>query len=107
MAGSTIGVSILCPSNTAATHVLDAERNRPADAPVAARAPGVEELLAAVRDVVDHGQPVDVLAARVLDAVKANQLWVFPHPDSQAMIQARLDLLGAVVAQAGAQSVEG
>ncbi len=107
MGGSVIGVSILCPSNTASTFVLDAERNRPADAPATARAPGVDQLIAAVRDVVDHGQPVDVLAARVLDAVKANRLWVFPHPDSQAMIQARLDLLGAVVTEAGTQTIEG
>jgi NAD(P)-dependent dehydrogenase (short-subunit alcohol dehydrogenase family) len=107
MGGSVIGVSILCPSNTASTFVLDAERNRPADAPATARAPGVDQLIAAVRDVVDHGQPVDVLAARVLDAVKANRLWVFPHPDSQEMIQARLDLLGAVVAEAGTQTING
>jgi NAD(P)-dependent dehydrogenase (short-subunit alcohol dehydrogenase family) len=107
MGGSTIGVSILCPSNTASTHVLDAERNRPADAPNATRAPGVDQLVAAVRDVVDNGQPVDVLAARTLDAVKANRLWVFPHPHSQGMIQARLDLLGAVVAEAGTQTIEG
>lgn len=107
MAGSTIGVSILCPSNTASTYVLDAERNRPADAPVVARAPGVDQLVAAVRDVVDNGQSVDVLATRVLDAVKANRLWVFPHPDSQPMIQARLDFLGAVVAAAGTQTIDG
>lgn len=107
MGGSPIGVSILCPSNTASTYVLDAERNRPADAPAVARAPGVDQLVAAVRDVVDHGQPVDVLATRVLDAVKANRLWVFPHPDAQPMIQARLDLLGSVVAEAGAQTIDG
>lgn len=107
LGGSPIGVSILCPSNTASTYVIDAERNRPADAPVVARAHGVDQLVAAVRDVVDHGQPVGVLAARVLDAVKANRLWVFPHPDSQPMIQARLDLLGSVVAEAGAQTIDG
>jgi hypothetical protein len=32
---------------------------------------------------------------------------VFPHPDSQEMIQARLDLLGAVVAEAGTQTING
>lgn len=57
--------------------------------------------------MVDHGQPVDVLAARVFDAVKANRVWVFPHPDSQPMIQARLDLVGSVVAEAGTQTIDG
>ncbi len=107
MTGSPIGVSILCPSNTADTFVLDAERNRPATAPAAPRSPGVEELLGAVRQVVEHGQPVDVLAARVLEAILESKLWIFPHPDAQDQIQPRLDRLTGVLADAATQSIEG
>ena len=107
MTGSPIGVSILCPSNTADTFVLDAERNRPATAPVAPRSPGVEELISAVRHVVDHGQPVDVLAERVVDAIRANKLWIFPHPDAREQIQPRLDGLTEVLTDAATQPIEG
>ena len=105
-AGSAVGVSILCPSNTADTCVLDAERNRPLTAPVVARAPGVDQLVDTIRQVVDHGQPVDLLAARVLDAVRANRLWVFPHPDSASMLAPRLDSLGHVLAAAATQGID-
>jgi NAD(P)-dependent dehydrogenase (short-subunit alcohol dehydrogenase family) len=105
MAGSPIGVTILCPSNTRDTHVLDAERNRPADAPPLAHAPGVDGLIGVIRETVDGGQPVEVLAARVLEAIRTDQLWVFPHPQAQDMIQPRLDALGAVLATAAKQEI--
>ncbi len=48
---------------------------------------------------------MDVLAARVLDAVRAGDLWVFPNPEAVDMVQVRLDTLAAVVAQAAEQDV--
>ncbi|HEX7094497.1 MAG TPA: SDR family NAD(P)-dependent oxidoreductase [Acidimicrobiales bacterium] len=105
MAGDPIGVTILCPNNTRDTAVLDAERNRPADAPPIVHAPGVEELRGVIRGLIETGQPVEVLARRTLQAVKDDQLWVFPHPESQPMLQPRLDALGAVLAQAATQPV--
>jgi NAD(P)-dependent dehydrogenase (short-subunit alcohol dehydrogenase family) len=105
VAGAPIGVTILCPNNTRDTFVLDAERNRPASAPTAGRAPGVDDLVGVIRDLVDNGQPVEVLARRVIDAVKADALWVFPHPGAQPMIQPRLDALGAVLAESAHQDI--
>ena len=105
MAGSPIGVTILCPGSTAGTHVLDAERNRPADAPPMNRVPGVDDLIGVIREGVDGGQPADVLAARVLDAVRAGDLWVFPNPEAVDMVQVRLDALSAVLAGAAKQDV--
>jgi NAD(P)-dependent dehydrogenase (short-subunit alcohol dehydrogenase family) len=107
MAGSPIGVTILCPSNTRDTCVVDAERSRPADAPPLAHAPGVDGLIDVIRDTVDNGQPVEVLAARVLEAIRTEQLWVFPHPQAQDMVQPRLDALGAVLATAAQQEIGG
>jgi NAD(P)-dependent dehydrogenase (short-subunit alcohol dehydrogenase family) len=103
--GTPIGVTILCPNNTRDTFVLDAERNRPASAPTAGRAAGVDDLVGVIRDLVDNGQPVEVLARRVVEAVKADALWVFPHPGAQPMIQPRLDALGAVLAAAAQQDI--
>ena len=105
MAGSPIGVTILCPSNTRDTCVVDAERSRPGDAPPLAHQPGVDGLIDVIRETVDNGQPVEVLAARVLEAVRTDQLWVFPHPQAQDMIQPRLDALGGVLATAAKQEV--
>jgi NAD(P)-dependent dehydrogenase (short-subunit alcohol dehydrogenase family) len=105
LAASPVGVSILCPSNTADTHVLDAERNRPAAAAHAERAPGVDHLVGTIRTLVDDGQPVDVLAARTLAAVEAGDLWVFPHPDAASMLTPRLDALAGVLAEAERQTI--
>jgi NAD(P)-dependent dehydrogenase (short-subunit alcohol dehydrogenase family) len=107
MAGSPIGITILCPSNTRDTHVIDAERNRPADAPPLDHAPGVDQLIGVIRDTVDNGQPVEVLAQRTVAAVKAGDLWVFPHPQAQGMIQPRLDALTDVLAAAAKQEIGG
>jgi NAD(P)-dependent dehydrogenase (short-subunit alcohol dehydrogenase family) len=105
MASSPIGITILCPGSTASTHVLDAERSRPGDAPPLEHAPGVDGLIATIRESVDGGQPVDVLAARVLDAVRAGDLWVFPNPEAVDMVQVRLETLGGVLATAARQDV--
>jgi NAD(P)-dependent dehydrogenase (short-subunit alcohol dehydrogenase family) len=105
LAGSPIGVTILCPSNTRDTAVHDAERNRPADAPLLQHAPGVDGLIDQVRAVIEAGQPVEVLARRTVEAMRSKALWVFPHPDAQPMIQPRLDALAAVLADAGRQKV--
>jgi len=105
MASSPVGITILCPGSTADTHVLDAERSRPGDAPALDHAPGVDGLIATIRESVDGGQPVDVLAARVLDAVRAGDLWVFPNPEAVDMVQVRLDALGGVLATSARQDV--
>jgi NAD(P)-dependent dehydrogenase (short-subunit alcohol dehydrogenase family) len=103
--GSPVGVTILCPGSTKDTHVLDAERNRPADAPPMDRAAGVDDLIGVIREGVDGGQPVDVLADRVLDAVRNGDLWVFPNPEAVDMVQVRLDALATVLAKAAQQDV--
>ena len=100
LTGSPVGVSVLCPSNTADTHVLDAERNRPV-APVAARAPGVDQLVGVIRGLVDDGQPVDELAATVLEAMRERRLWVFPHDTSGEQLLPRLDALADVLGRPG------
>jgi NAD(P)-dependent dehydrogenase (short-subunit alcohol dehydrogenase family) len=107
MTGSPIGVSILCPGNTAQTAVVDSERSRPAGAAHRDRDAGVDDMVKVIHEVVDNGQSVDVLAARVVDAIRNDQLWVFPHPESKEMLQPRLDGLGDVLTAAATQTLEG
>jgi NAD(P)-dependent dehydrogenase (short-subunit alcohol dehydrogenase family) len=90
-AGSTVGVSLLAPGPVK-TRMVDAERNRPADVPLATE-PGrvaVMERLAATTAEVGM-DPVEV-AGQVLDAIRTNTFFVLTHPEmARAGVQRRLD----------------
>lgn len=97
--GRPIGVTIVCPSGTRDTRAHLAERNRPASLGEVYRDPAAQALFDLVADQVAVGQPLRDLTRRVVDAVRRNELWVFPHPESAPMIQARLDAVSAVLSQ--------
>jgi NAD(P)-dependent dehydrogenase (short-subunit alcohol dehydrogenase family) len=96
-----IGVTIVCPSGTRDTRAHLAERNRPASLGELHREPAAQALLDMVADQVAVGQPMCDLTLRVVEAVRRNQLWVFPHPDSAPLIQPRLDAVSTAVSMAG------
>lgn len=79
-AGSTVGVSVLCPGFVA-TNLIDADRNRPEhlvrplDEPEDAGARERER--AAGRELLGQKKPPAEVAQLVVDAVKANQFWIF------------------------------
>jgi NAD(P)-dependent dehydrogenase (short-subunit alcohol dehydrogenase family) len=102
-AGRPIGVSIVCPSATRDSAAHLAERNRPADLAPLSRRPEAQALLDMVSDVVADGQPVETVARRVVDAIRSNELWVFPHPEAAAMLEPRLDALRDVLRTAALQ----
>ena len=90
-AGSPVGVSLLAPGPVK-TRMVDAERNRPADVPLAAE-PGrlaVMERLAAT--TAEVGMDPAEVAGQVLDAIRTNTFFVLTHPEmAQAGVQRRLD----------------
>jgi NAD(P)-dependent dehydrogenase (short-subunit alcohol dehydrogenase family) len=100
-----VGVSIVCPSATRDGYAHFAERNRPASLGPLARRPEAQALLDLVADLVAHGQPIETVARRVVEAVRRNDLWVFPHPEAAAMLQPRLDALGEVLRVTATQAV--
>jgi short-subunit dehydrogenase len=104
MQRSPIGVTIVCPSATRGTHADEAERNRPTAAGPLVRAPGVDMLTQRVRQSVEGGQPVELLAERVLEAVRSNQLWAFPNPDAGPAVRPRLAELDAILEAASQQT---
>jgi NAD(P)-dependent dehydrogenase (short-subunit alcohol dehydrogenase family) len=104
LANRPIGVTIVCPSATRDTGADRAERNRPSSAPQPPRAPGVDALTDAVHQSVLGGQPVELLARRVADAIRDNRLWAFPNPDAGPMVRPRLATLDATIADAETQS---
>ena len=86
-----IGVSVLCPGFVR-TRIGESGRNRPEQygatqipepgTPIAALVAMVDEM---IRNGID---PADV-AARVVAAIRANELYVFTHPEMRTEVEAR------------------
>jgi len=88
MAGSNIGVSVLCPA-WVATGIADSERNRPAA--LAERNPLAAPYEENVRKAVASGKLSAAQVARItVDAVKANRFYVLPHQKIKASIEQRM-----------------
>jgi NAD(P)-dependent dehydrogenase (short-subunit alcohol dehydrogenase family) len=80
-AGMPVGVSCLCPG-WVRTGILDAERNWPAELgepPVVDAAAEVSREY--LRRAIDEGMTPAAVADLVVDAVRADRFWVFPHPE--------------------------
>ncbi len=89
LAGSAIGVSVLCPG-WVNTRIDESARNRPAhlgprpelSAAAQARTRQVAELLRA-------GMSPDEVAARVMAAIRDKDLYVFTHPEMRGAVEDR------------------
>jgi NAD(P)-dependent dehydrogenase (short-subunit alcohol dehydrogenase family) len=89
VAGSPVGVSVLCPGFVQ-TRIAESDRNRPAWAPERT-VEGAEELRAVIQSMVDGGIPPAAVADRVIDAVKTNTFYILTHPELTEAIQIRCD----------------
>jgi NAD(P)-dependent dehydrogenase (short-subunit alcohol dehydrogenase family) len=75
-----VKVSVLCPG-WVQTRIADSARNRPG--------PELEDPAAklpfalALGPLIDQGMPPDVLAAKVLEAIRAERFWILPHDDTE------------------------
>jgi NAD(P)-dependent dehydrogenase (short-subunit alcohol dehydrogenase family) len=99
-----IGVSILCPGFVK-TRIHESRRNRPnAYGPDIRAAPPAD----APPSPVLTGIPVEPVAARVVEAVKANELYVFTHPEFKAAVAARFErVMSAFDAAASSPAIMG
>lgn len=99
LAESGIGVSVLCPGMVN-TRILESERTRPdsftpqdEDAEAAAQAHSQVMHMA-----MNAGIPAEEVAQLVVDGVRQNLLYLFPHPElkasTEARVQAILDAFG-------------
>lgn len=86
-----IGVSVLCPGFVR-TRIGESGRNRPEQyGATQAPEPGspVAALVAMVDELIRNGiDPADV-AARVLAAIRSNELYVFTHPEMRTEVEGR------------------
>lgn len=89
--GAPLRVSVLCPGFVR-TRIIDAERNRPPELRDDARtSEAAQAFRTAVRGFVDTGTPPEVVAERVLDAIRAERFWIFPHPEMLESVRARME----------------
>jgi NAD(P)-dependent dehydrogenase (short-subunit alcohol dehydrogenase family) len=90
LAGSPVGVSVLCPL-WVRTRIHESDRNAPPE--VAKLMTDDPESLASRRDLlgqfVNTGLAPEIVAARVVEAVKAKGFWVFPHDELRQAVRER------------------
>ncbi|HEY2707923.1 MAG TPA: SDR family NAD(P)-dependent oxidoreductase [Caulobacteraceae bacterium] len=87
LAAKNIGVSVLCPGYVK-TRINESRRNRPAAYGPDERSPPPA---GAPPSPVLSGIDVAPVGRRVVEAVKANELYIFTHPGSKANVAARFE----------------
>ena len=99
MAAHEIGVSVLCPGFVK-TRIHESRRNHPAAG--GAGAPATTEFDAQMTEPVLSGIDVDVVAERVLEAVRDNDLYIFTHPEMRPAVEQRFAAILAAFDKAAA-----
>jgi NAD(P)-dependent dehydrogenase (short-subunit alcohol dehydrogenase family) len=79
LAAHGIGVSVLCPG-LVKSHIYASDEIRPDDLKAGAK-PVNTEMVGRLEHVHQFGMEPDVIAARVLDAIRANRFYIFSHPE--------------------------
>src|SRR5258708_5456230 len=96
-----IGVSVLCPSFVR-TGIGESARNRPeryGPARVPDPASPAAAMVAEIKRLIDTGLAADFVAARVLDAIRADEVYVFTHPGMRAEVEGRFAAILAAMGQ--------
>jgi len=96
LAAKGIGVSVLCPGFVR-TNIGDSERNRPAQDRNERRDP---EMLAMMKKLLDEGMDPAMLAARVIEAIRDDELYIFTHPELKQMLEGRFQAILAAMDKA-------
>jgi short-subunit dehydrogenase len=93
-----VKVSVLCPGFVK-TNILDSARNRPAHLQASVRQPSEVEqgLVELARRGIEGGMPPAQVAERVLQAIRDEQFYVFPHPEFLSFVRTRME---AILAEA-------
>jgi NAD(P)-dependent dehydrogenase (short-subunit alcohol dehydrogenase family) len=96
LAGSNVGVSVLCPS-WVRTRMVDNGRNRPQRYGGSFDLAGDtanQERNARFLAAVEHGLDPDRVASMVMQAIRDNRLYVLTHADREAAVEARFRRIG-------------
>ncbi len=86
LAPKGIGVSVLCPGFVR-THIGSGHRNRPGGPRPGAH----DERGNVLNQLVEAGMDPNMLAARVLEGIRNDELYIFTHPELKAAVEARFN----------------
>ena len=100
LAPEGIGVSVLCPGGVK-TRIHEAGRNRPA---VLGGPDATGDRGALTDAAVESGMDPRVVGERVLNAIRANELYVLTHPEFRAAFAARAEAILAAYDRAAKES---
>jgi len=78
MAAPHVKVSVLCPG-WVNTNIAESDRNRPEHLRAGVEPDG--DTSAILKGFIDQGMPPDAVAAKVLDAIRAERFWILTHDD--------------------------
>jgi len=89
LAGSRIGVSVLCPGFVK-TKIATSERNRPEELrdPERAGGGGIGQ---AMQELVDAGLSPDAVAGRVVAAIREPRFYILTHPEMKPAVAHRMN----------------
>jgi NAD(P)-dependent dehydrogenase (short-subunit alcohol dehydrogenase family) len=100
--GARIGVSVVCPGFVK-TRIANAARNRPPEYPETVVDEAIEQ---GIRDGVNGGVPPEAILDPIFDGIRANQLYIFTHPDSAGAFQERFETIVASADQIKVEEVK-
>ncbi len=98
--GTDVGVSVLCPMRVE-TAIGESQRNRPAVFGGPTASPGVADQDAGNEDMAGGVLGAEAVAVLVVDAVKANRLYILPHEESRVSIRRRFERIDRTFEQQG------
>ena len=99
-----IGVSVLCPGFVK-SKIYDSQRNRPSKY---GERTDDNSVANAAKQFVEAGMDPKFLAARVVEAIKANELYIFTHAGMKGAVEARFaGIMEAFDRSANSRALEG
>ncbi len=98
-----IGVSVLCPMRVG-TRIGSSERNRPASLGGPEASPRVADLGEDNPDMAGRVLEVDDVAQQVVDAIRADRLYVLPHAESREAVRRRFARIDRCYDESGPQA---
>ena len=92
LAGTGVGVSLLCPG-AVATGIFESERNRPTT--LGGRGAGPDRVRRGFQDAIRGGMAPAEVASCVVEAIRSERFYVLPHPEMGGMARVRADDIAA------------